>query len=85
MRTIVRKNVTVFAALAALSVLATPLVMGASNAFATVDEVSAVAVPVAVVPVEVAPVAAPKAETCTRKVRVVYSGYGAPDAACVTR
>jgi hypothetical protein len=34
---------------------------------------------VAITPVEIAPVAAmPAAETCTRKVRVVYSGYSAP-------
>lgn len=87
MRNVAHKNVTVFAALVAASLLATPLVMGASNAFATADEVSAVAVPVAVMPVEVAPVAAPvmKAEGCTRKVRVVYSGYGTPDAACLAR
>jgi hypothetical protein len=87
MRSLAKKNVTVFAVLVAASLVATPLVMSASSALATVDDVSAVAVPVAVVPVEVAPVAAPavKAEGCTRKVRVVYSGYGTPDAACLAR
>ncbi|WP_375455877.1 hypothetical protein [uncultured Methylobacterium sp.] len=80
------KNVTVFAALAAASLVATPLVMGASNAFATAEAGSAAPAPVAA-PVERAPVAAPvaKGETCTRKVRVVYGGYGTPDAACIAR
>ena len=42
--------------------------------------------PVAVLPVEVAPIAAPvQPETCARKVRVVYSGYGMPSAACTVR
>ena len=81
------RNVTVLAALVAASLVATPLVMSASNAFATAEESSAVAMPAAIASVEVAPVAAPvaKGEGCTRKVRVVYSGYGTPDAACTTR
>lgn len=87
MRKIANRNVTVFAALIAASLVATPLVMSAGNAAATSEDVSAVAVPVAVVPVETAPIAAPatKGEGCTRKVRVVYSGYGTPDAACIAR
>ncbi|MCJ2041766.1 hypothetical protein MKK55_22830 [Methylobacterium sp. J-059] len=82
MRSLANKNVTVFAVLVAASLVATPLVMSASSALATVDDVSSVAVPVAV-----APVAAPavKSEGCTRKVRLVYSGYGTPDAACLAR
>lgn len=87
MRKIANRNVTVFAALIAASLVATPLVMSAGNAAATSEDVSAVAVPVAVVPVETASIAVPptKGEGCTRKVRVVYSGYGTPDAACITR
>ncbi len=77
-----RKGLTVFAALVAASLAATPIVMGAS-ARATSDGADAVATKVTVTPVEVAPVAAPAApETCTRKVRVVYSGYGAAPGAC---
>lgn len=75
-----RKGLTVFAALVAASLAATPIVMGAS-ALATSDGTETVETKVAVTPVEVAPVAAP-AETCIRKVRVVYSGYGAAPAAC---
>ena len=87
MRSLAKKNVTVFAVLVALSLVATPLVMSASSALATVEDTAAVTAPVAVMPVEVAPVAAPamKAEGCIRKVRVVYSGYGTPDAACLVR
>ena len=77
-----RKGLTVFAALVAASLAATPIVMGAS-ALATSDGTETVETKVAVTPVEVAPVAAPAApETCVRKVRVVYSGYGAAPAAC---
>lgn len=85
MRKLAKKNVTVFAALAAAALVATPLVMGASTAFATVDAVSSAPAPVAAV--EPAPVAAPvaKSEACIRKVRVVYGGYGTPDAACIAR
>lgn len=72
-----RTGITVFAALVAASLAATPFVMSASKALATSQDVSAVAAPVAIIPVEVAPVAAPpQAEPCARKVRVVYSGYG---------
>ncbi|GJE76904.1 MULTISPECIES: hypothetical protein [Methylorubrum] len=77
-----RKGLTVFAALVATSLAATPIVMGAS-ARATSDGTETVETKVAVTPVEIAPVAAPAvAETCTRKVRVVYSGYGAAPAQC---
>ena len=73
-----RKGLTVFAALVAASLTTTSLVMGASNASATPDHTMAVEKTVAVTPVEIAPVAAmPAAETCARKVRVVYSGYAA--------
>ncbi len=75
-----RKGLTVFAALVAASLAATPIVMGAS-ALATSDGTDTVETKVAVTPVEVAPVTAP-AETCIRKVRVVYSGYGATPVAC---
>jgi hypothetical protein len=81
-----RKGFTVFAAIVATSLVATPFVMGASKALATSEETSAVAMPVAVLPVEIAPIAAPvQPETCARKVRVVYSGYGMPSAACTVR
>ncbi|GAA0264124.1 hypothetical protein LNAOJCKE_2312 [Methylorubrum aminovorans] len=74
-----RKGLTVFAALTAASLATTALVMGASNALATPDHTMAVEEIVAVTPIEVAPVAAmPAAETCARKVRVVYSGYATP-------
>lgn len=77
-----RKGLTVFAALVAASLAATPIVMGAS-ALATSDGTDAVETKVTVTPVEVVPVAAPVVpETCTRKVRVVYSGYGTAPAAC---
>lgn len=78
-----RKGLTVFAALVAASLAATPLVMSASNALATSDDTGTVEKTLAVMPVEVAPVVAlPAAETCTRKVRVVYSGYAAAPAGC---
>ncbi|GJE15925.1 hypothetical protein [Methylobacterium marchantiae] len=78
-----RKSITVFAALFAASLAATPFVVGASNALATTDKSDIVAMPAIVTPIEVAAVPAPVvAETCTRKVRVVYSGYGAPAPAC---
>ncbi|CAO4132464.1 hypothetical protein [Methylorubrum extorquens] len=70
-----RTGLTVFASLVAASLATTSLMMGASNAFATQDGSGIVEKTVAVTPVEIAPVAA---ETCARKVRVVYSGYSAP-------
>lgn len=70
----------VFAAAIAAALVATPMVIGASNALATQDRTDVVSMPAAVTPVEVMPVAAPAVETCTRKVRVVYSGYGAGSA-----
>lgn len=74
-----RKGLTVFAALVAAALATTSLMMGASNALATPDGTATVEKTVAVTPVEVAPVAAmPAAETCARKIRVVYSGYSAP-------
>ena len=74
-----RTGLTVFAALVAASLATTSLMMGASNAFATQDGSGIVEETVAVTPVEIAPVAAmPAAETCARKVRVVYSGYATP-------
>lgn len=77
-----RKGTTLFAALVAASLAATPLVMGAS-ALATSDGTDTVETKVAVTPVEVMAVAAPAVpETCIRKVRVVYSGYGAAPAGC---
>ena len=81
-----RKGFTVFAAIVATSLVATPFVMGASKALATSEVTSAVAMPVAVLPVDGAPTAAPvQPENCARKVRVVYSGYGQPSAACTVR
>ncbi|WP_373320998.1 hypothetical protein, partial [Methylobacterium goesingense] len=72
-----RSTVTVFAALIAASLVATPLVISASNALATPDHSDAVAMPAAVTPIEIVAMPAPvPAETCTRKVRVVYAGYG---------
>ncbi|GJD79436.1 hypothetical protein [Methylobacterium gregans] len=79
-----RKDLTLVAALFAASLVATPLVMSGTKALATSGEATAVALPVATMPVEVAAVA-PAPETCNRKVRVVYSGYGTPNAACITR
>ncbi|MDP4002768.1 hypothetical protein [Methylobacterium sp. NEAU K] len=78
-----RKNIAVLAALAVSAMVATPFVMSASRALATPEE-QAVTTTLRVEPVEVAPVAAaPKAaESCLRKVRVVYSGYGTPAAGC---
>lgn len=78
-----RKGLTVFAALVAASLATTSLVMGASNALATSDGTDTIEKTVAVTQVEVTPVAAiPAPETCTRKVRVVYSGYAAAPAGC---
>jgi len=71
-----RSTVTVFAALFAASLVATPIVISASNALATPDHTDVVAMPASVTPIEVAAVPAPvQAETCMRKVRVVYAGY----------
>ncbi|WP_264049209.1 hypothetical protein [Methylobacterium flocculans] len=71
-----RSSFTVFAALVAASLVATPIVISASNALATPDHTDAVTMPAAVTPIEVVTVPAPvAAETCTRKVRVVYAGY----------
>ncbi|GEP10876.1 hypothetical protein [Methylobacterium gnaphalii] len=79
-----RQGYTVFAALVATSLLATPMVMGAANALATSDGQETVTQAVAVTPVEVAPVANSAApEVCNRKVRVVYSGYITGPAACI--
>lgn len=78
-----RKDFTVFAALAAVAIAATPMVMGASRALATPEAPEAITTSLRVEPVEIAPVGpAPKAETCLRKVRVVYSGYGTPADGC---
>ncbi|KQP08058.1 hypothetical protein ASF28_13295 [Methylobacterium sp. Leaf99] len=72
-----RSSFAVFAALAAASLAATPLVMGASNALATQEPANVVTMPAVVTPIDVVTVPAPAAaETCTRKVRVVYAGYG---------
>lgn len=70
-----RSSFTVFAALVAASLVATPIVISASNALATPDRTDTVTMPAAVTPIEVATVPAPVSETCTRKVRVVYAGY----------
>lgn len=80
-----RTNLTIAAALVAASLVATPLVMSGTKALATAEDTATVALPAAVTPVEVTAVAAP-AEPCpVRKVRVVYSGYGAPNSGCQTR
>ena len=77
-----RKGYTI-AALVAVSFAATPLVMGVGKALATSGPAGTVAEIVTVAPVAVTPVAVPPAiETCTRKVRVVYSGYGGSATAC---
>lgn len=72
-----RSSFTVFAALVAASLVATPIVISASNALATPDRTDAVTMPATVTPIEVVAVPAPVAavETCTRKVRVIYAGY----------
>lgn len=81
-----RTDLKVFAALAGAALLATPLFMSGGKALA-VQQDPAVSLPAAVTPVEVSPVAAPaaKAQGCTRKVRVVYGGYGETDAGCAAR
>ncbi|WP_375407711.1 hypothetical protein [uncultured Methylobacterium sp.] len=74
-----RQSFTVFAALLAASLVATPLVISATNALATSEHTETAQLPAAVTVIDVAPVAAPVvAETCQRKVRVVYAGYAAP-------
>lgn len=70
-----RQSFTVFAAIVAASLVATPLVVSATNALATPDRVESVRMPAAVTPIEVVTMDAPAAETCIRKVRVVYAGY----------
>ena len=80
-----RNGFTVFAALVATSLLATPMVIGATQASATAEPADVVTQTIAVAPVEVVSVAATTApETCAKKVRVVYSGYAAAPAGCVT-
>lgn len=84
MRRIASRNAAAFAVLAAVSLVATPLVMGTSAARATAEG----AATTAVASVDPAPATAPsvRGEACTRKVRVVYgNGYGAPASACQTR
>lgn len=78
-----RKNIAILAALAVSSLVATPFVMSASRALATPED-QPIAATLPVEPVDVAPVSvAPKAEAgCTRRVRVVYSGYGQPADGC---
>lgn len=74
-----RQSFTVFAALLAASLVATPLVIGASNALATSETAEPAQLPAAVTVIDVAPVVAPVvADACQRKVRVVYAGYAAP-------
>ncbi|GJD56997.1 hypothetical protein [Methylobacterium dankookense] len=83
-----RKNLTIVAALFAGSLVATPLVMSGTKALATAEDTATITLPAAVTPVEVTAVAAPapQAEPCqVRKVRVVYSGYGTPNAGCQAR
>lgn len=81
-----RTNLTVFAALAAAALAATPLVMGASRALATPEEPTAITQTVAIVPVEVGAIRSTSAaEPCQRKVRIVYSGYGTPADGCAAR
>ena len=78
-----RQSFTVFAALVAASLVATPVVISASNALATTDQSDVVQMPAAVTPIEMVTVPAPvAAETCTRKVRVVYAGYRAAGDGC---
>lgn len=78
-----RQSFTVFAALVAASLVATPVVISASNALATTDHSDVVEMPAAVTPIEMVTVPSPVvAETCTRKVRVVYAGYGAASDGC---
>lgn len=76
-----RKNIAVLAALAISSLVATPFVMSASRALATAED-QPIAATLRIEPVEVAPVAAAPKETCLRKVRVVYTGYGQPADGC---
>jgi hypothetical protein len=78
-----RNGITVFAALVATSLVATPFVIGTTKALATPDVPETVTQSVAVAPVDITPVAtAPLPETCIRKVRVVYSGYAPAAAGC---
>ena len=67
----------VVAALVAVSFAGAPLVLGAGKALATSGQADTIAEVVTVAPAAVTPLAVrPAIETCTRKVRVVYSGYG---------
>lgn len=78
-----RQSFTVFAALIAASLVATPLVITASNALATTDHSDVVEMPAAVTPIATVAVPPPAAaEACARKVRVVYAGYGTKGDAC---
>lgn len=78
-----RSSLTVFAAIVAASLVATPLVISATNALATPDRTDTIEMPATVTAIEVAPVSAPAAnDTCARKVRVVYAAYAATNATC---
>lgn len=87
-KTFARSNLALAAMLAAAATAATPLVMGATRALAVSGEAAPIAATLRVDTVDVAPVAAPKAEAssvpCLRKVRVVYGGYGTPEG-CAAR
>ena len=79
-----RQGLTVFAAAVVASLVATPMVISATNALATPDHAEAAAAP-AVAWVDVRP-AAPAAQPCApRKVRVIYTGYGAAPTGCPGR
>lgn len=77
------KGFTVFAALIAAALVATPVVVGAGKALAISERTKDVASTVVVTPIEVAQAAA-VTEPCARKVRVVYGGYGAAPSACAS-
>ena len=80
-----RQGLTVFAAAVVASLVATPMVISATNALATPDHAETAEAP-AVAWVDVRPVAPVAAQPCApRKVRVIYTGYGAAPTGCPGR
>lgn len=78
---VMRKGFTVFAAAVVASLVATPMVISATNALATPEHTEAPATWVDVRPAAPAPVA----PCAPRKVRVIYTGYAAAPAGCAVR
>ena len=80
-----RKGLTVLAAAVVASLVATPMVISATNALATPDHAETTA-SASVAWVDVRPVAPVSVQPCAaRKVRVIYTGYGAAPTGCAGR